>query len=54
MPPQNELDCQGSDCGYVVWGHFLNYVVPGGGADPSGEICDPLAEVDPCVPVLVE
>lgn len=54
QPSQNELDCQGTDCGYVVWGHFLNYVVPGGGADPSGEICDPLAEVDPCVPVLVE
>jgi hypothetical protein len=56
-PPQvSEYECQGEDCGYVVWGHFLNYVVPGSGARPApdGRRCNPDASVQPCVAVLVE
>jgi hypothetical protein len=53
-PPQADYDCQGSACGYVVWGHFLNYVIPGPGATPSGRICNPGSSTQPCVAVLVE
>ena len=47
-------DCKGSSCGYAVWGHLINYVVPSPSATPSGVLCNPGASVQPCVATLVE
>jgi hypothetical protein len=47
-------DCQGSSCGYAVWGHLVNYSVPSPQATPSGNPCKPGASLQPCVATLVE
>jgi Putative Flp pilus-assembly TadE/G-like len=47
-------DCQGSSCGYAVWGHLINYAVPSPQATPSGIVCNPGASLQPCVATLVE
>ncbi len=54
-PPAAEIDCQGSSCGTIVWGHFLNYVIPGNAVPgPNPVICDPGDSTQPCVATLVE
>jgi hypothetical protein len=54
-PPQAEIDCSGSSCGYIVWGHFINYVIPGNAVPgPNPAFCDPGDSTQPCVAVLVE
>jgi len=55
-PPVFERDCQGSDCGFIAWGHVLNWVAAAGGATPSptGDPCRPQADLTPCVAVLVQ
>lgn len=52
-PPVSEYDCSGSDCGYIVWGHFIKYSVPSPRATPTANVCNPLS-TDPCVATLVE
>lgn len=53
--PPPDLDLSGgSSSGYVVWGHVLNYVVPGPRATPSGRLCAPGTSAQPCVATLVE
>ena len=53
-PPVSERDCQGVDCGFVAWGHIVNWVIPSAGTTPSTKMCDPQESTQPCVPVLVE
>jgi len=52
-PPNSEYDCSGSDCGYIVWGHFIKYSVPNPQATPATDPCNPQS-TDPCVATLVE
>jgi hypothetical protein len=52
-PPVSEYDCSGSDCGYIVWGHFIKYSVPNPQATPTADVCNPQS-TDPCVATLVE
>jgi hypothetical protein len=52
-PPDLDLG-GGNASGYALWGHIINYVVPGPRATPSGRICTPVESTQPCVPVLVE
>jgi hypothetical protein len=44
----------GNGSGYAVWGHILNYAIPGPNATPSGVLCNPGSSTQPCVAVLVE
>jgi hypothetical protein len=53
-PPVEIDDCKGSSCGYAIWGHLINYVVPSPSATPSGIVCNPGASLQPCVATLVE
>ena len=53
-PPAADYECSGSDCGNIVWGHFINYRVPSARATPSGRRCNPGASTMPCVATLVE
>lgn len=53
-PPASEYDCNGSDCGEVAWGHFINHVGPSANNTPSGVICNPGNSLQPCVATLVE
>jgi len=53
-PPAEDYDCNPPSCGYIVWGHFINYSVPGPRATPSGVLCNPGSSTQPCVPTLVE
>ena len=46
--------CKGSSCGNAIWGHVLNYAIPSPMATPSGVICNPGVNFEPCVAVLVE
>jgi putative Flp pilus-assembly TadE/G-like protein len=53
--PPNDLDLgAGNTSGYAVWGHIINYAIPGPRATPSGKVCTPVESTQPCVPVLVE
>jgi Flp pilus assembly protein TadG len=56
VPPPSEAFCQGNSCGYIVWGHLINWVVTGAGGRPSptGSLCNPGGSLSPCIPVLVE
>ena len=47
-------DLNQSRPGTYVWGHLIDYVIPGGGATPSGKECKPAQSGQPCIAVLVE
>jgi hypothetical protein len=52
--PPNDLNLSGgSASGYVMYGHIINYVVPGPNATPSGILCNPGGDPQPCVETLV-
>lgn len=53
-PPASDYACSGSDCGFVVWGHFINYTVPNPSGAPSGQMCNPGNSLTPCIATLVE
>jgi hypothetical protein len=54
VPPSDADLSGGSSGGRVVWGHFVDNVVPGPNSIPSTRICTPLLSLQPCVPVLIE
>ena len=53
-PPAADWACSGTECGNIVWGHFINYRVPNPQATPSGRLCQPGISTQPCVATLVE
>ena len=49
-PPPDMDSCQGNQCNnYVVWGHILDRVIPTPNATPSGRVCRPGTNGQPCV-----
>jgi hypothetical protein len=52
-PPSNLDLSGGSSSGTVLWGHIINYVVPSPRATPSGVLCNPGGDTQPCVATLV-